>query len=64
MNGNNNETDLLEFLKYILGCAYISDLRINPYRDKAKLILSYLNLNRFSFKQLVDTFKYIYTNLK
>ena len=65
MNRNNNnlnlncDLDLFEFLKYILGCTYISDLKVNPYRDKAKLILSKLNLNNFSFKQLLDVVQYI-----
>lgn len=58
----DDDLDLLEFLKYTLGCTYISDLRTNPYRDKAKLILSKLNLNKFSLKQLTDVFKYIYMN--
>lgn len=38
MNNNNKHLDLLEFLKYILGCTYISDLKNETYNAKAKLI--------------------------
>ena len=30
---------MLKFLKLILGCDYISDLRFAPYNSKAKAIL-------------------------
>jgi hypothetical protein len=32
----NGISDLLEFLKYILGCTYISDLKTKNYNVKAK----------------------------
>lgn len=64
----NNEvsdlSDLFEFLKYILGCTYISDLRIEPYNIKAKLILNQLNLEKYSSKQLKDVFEYIYGEIQ
>lgn len=64
MNDNNkydDKLDLLEFLKYILGCTYISDLRKDPYNFKAKLILKQLNLKKYSLHQLSDVFEYIYS---
>ena len=57
---NNGKLDLLEFLKYILGCTYVSDLRQEPYNSKAKLILKQLNLKKYSLHQLADVFEYIY----
>lgn len=65
MKINNNtdkgsERDLLEFLKYILSCTYISDLKFEPYNDKAKTTLGELNLQKYSLKQLKDVFEYIY----
>lgn len=60
MNKNANNLDLLDFLKYILGCTYISDLRTKPYNNKAKLIFNKLNLKEYSYEQIIDAFKYIY----
>ena len=40
----NNKLDLFEFLKYILDCTYIFDLRTIHYNNNAKLILKQLNL--------------------
>lgn len=60
----NEESDLFEFLKYILGCTYISDLRIEPYNTKAKLIFKLLNFEKYSSNQIEDIFKYIYTDSK
>ena len=57
-----NNLDLFEFLKYILGCTYISDLRIELYNTRAKLILKLINTNRHSDKQVEDTVDYIYKN--
>lgn len=57
-----NDNDLLEFLKYILGCTYISDLRIESYNYKAKLILSKLDFRNYSLKQITEAYKYIYTD--
>lgn len=58
----NEEPDLLEFLKYILGCTYISDLRFKPYNEKAKFTLRQLDLRKYSLKQLKNVYKYIYDN--
>lgn len=62
-NNNNNELDLFELLKYILDCEYISDLKIEPYNTKAKLILSFINLKKFSLNQIKDIFEYIHIPL-
>lgn len=50
--------DLLDFLKYILDCTYISDLRRKPYTNKVKLLLKYLNLKKFSSKEVEDALDY------
>ena len=57
---NENESDLFDFLKYILSCTYISDLKFDPYKNKVKLILKQLNLKKYSSKQVDDMFEYIY----
>lgn len=57
---NNKDFDLLEFLKYILGCTYISDLRTEPYNTKAKIVLKFLNLKKYPISQVKDTFEYLY----
>lgn len=56
----NEDFDLLDFLKYILGCTYISDLRTSPYNDRAKLLLKFLKLNKFPPEQVRDAFEYLY----
>lgn len=57
-------SDLLEFLKYVLGCAYISDLKTKTYKDKAKRILNQLESNEYSFKEIQDALNYINTTLE
>lgn len=56
----NKDLELLEFLKYILGCTYISDLKTDPYNDRAKLLLKHLNLNKYSLYQINDAFIYLH----
>lgn len=62
MNDDNKYLDLLEFLKYILGCTYISDLRTEAYNVKAKLMLKFLNLKKYPINQIEDTFEYLYSD--
>lgn len=57
----DKDSDLLEFLKYILGCTYISDLRSDPYNTKAKLLLKQLRLKKYSRNQIKEVFDYIYS---
>lgn len=57
-----NDNDLLEFLKYTLGCTYISDLRTEGYNYKAKLILSKLDFRNYSLKQIAEAYKYVYAD--
>lgn len=52
--------DLLEFLKYILGCEYISDLKTEPYKTKVKMLFEHLDLNYFSLNQIKDAINYIF----
>lgn len=60
MNDYNEYSDLLEFLKYILDCTYISDLRTETYNTKAKLMLKFMNLKKYSIKQINNALEYIY----
>jgi hypothetical protein len=52
--------DLLEFLKYILDCMYTSDLRIDPYNEKAKEMLKFINFEIYPMNQIRDAFEYIF----
>lgn len=63
MNKNNKELDLLELLRYTIGCTYISDLRTEPYNAKARLVLRQFNLKKFPCNQISDVFEYIYSPL-
>ena len=60
----SKELDLLEFLKYILSCEYISDLRTEPYNAKAKLILEKIDIRNFSLNQIKDTIEYVYSSFE
>ena len=55
----NERFDLLEFLKYVLGCTYVSDLRTEPYNTRARLILERLYLGYYSLNQIRDAIEYI-----
>lgn len=56
----DNELDLFDFLKHILDCTYISDLKYSHYNDKAKMLLKQLNLKNYSLNQIDDALEYIY----
>lgn len=56
----NEEMDLLDFLKYVLGCTQISDLRIDTYNNRAKIILDNLDLRYYSLNSIRDAIEYIY----
>jgi hypothetical protein len=58
-----NNLELLEFLKYVLGCMQISDLRKEPYNTKAKAVFERLDLTHFSLTQIRDTTEYLYTEI-
>jgi len=52
--------DIFEKLKSILGCNYISDLRFDPYCDKAKELIKTLDIENCSFAELNDVANYLY----
>lgn len=56
----NNKTDIFETLKNILGCEYISDMKFEPYRTKAKETLKSMDLSILSFSDLKDIAQYLY----
>lgn len=58
----NEEMELLDFIKYVLGCTYISDLRTEPYNERAKMLLDKLDLRNYSLYQIRDTIDYICSN--
>lgn len=57
----NEDVELLDFIKYVLGCTYISDLQTEPYNKRAKMILDKLDLRRYSLYQIRDAIEYIYS---
>lgn len=59
MNKNLDNLDLLDFLKYILDCQNISDLRTESYNARAKYLLEKLDLTHYSLTQIIDTIKYL-----
>ncbi len=54
-------SDLLEFLKYVLNCTYISDLRTETYNIRAKEILDKFDPAYYSLNQIKDAIEYVYT---
>lgn len=57
----SEEMDLLDFIKYVLGCECMSDLQTHPYNNRAKLILDKLDLREYSLHQIRDAVEYIYS---
>lgn len=56
----NNKTDIFETLKNILGCEYISDMKFEPYRTKAKEALKSMEMSILSLSDLKDIAQYLY----
>lgn len=56
----NNKTDIFETLKTTLGCEYISDMKFEPYRTKAKESLKSMELSALSLSELKDLVRYLY----
>jgi hypothetical protein len=53
--------ELLESLRYKIGCFYISDLRTNPFFNKeARYNLWHINLFEYSIDEIVDAIDYLY----
>ena len=52
--------DLFEDLKSQLGCRFVSDLRFEPYSSKAKLLLSEMDLSKYTLSELRDAAWYFY----
>ena len=57
---DSNSEDIFEKLKKALGCAYISDMRTEPYCSKAKALLKETEIDNYSLKELNDISFYLY----
>lgn len=53
--------DLLEVLKNIIGCTYISDLMFEPYKSQVLIILQSLELTDFSLNEFSDFSEYFFS---
>ena len=51
--------ELLEFLRVILGCEFLSDLRFEPYYSKVLMLLSQLKLQNYTVKDINEVKKYL-----
>jgi hypothetical protein len=51
---------LLELIKEICGCFYLSDLHYFPYNIMAKVIFKSINLQSYTLKEIKDTYEYIF----
>ncbi len=52
--------DLLEKVRNLLGCEYISDMRSERFLKTAKRIVSTIDLTLYSAKELADMTEYLY----
>lgn len=52
--------DIFESLKIAVGCAYISDLRYEPYRSMANHWLAVHSLDSYAFRELCDLAAYLH----
>jgi hypothetical protein len=50
---------LLEFLSWILGCEFLSDLHVEPYHFKAIILLGRLNLKNYSHEEINEAKSYL-----
>ena len=52
--------DLLEDIRTIIGCAFISDLRYEPFNDRAKKLISIIDLEAYPFADITDAVAYLF----
>ena len=52
--------DLFELLQDKVGCEYISDMRSEPHRSRARKIIKELNLEDYTLTELSDMAEYLY----
>ena len=56
--------DLFEKVKELIGCENISDMKVQPYIDKAKLAMCEIKSNDYSVKDFEDMAEYLYGEKK
>ena len=52
--------DIFEYLRSMLGCQCISDLRFEPYKIRAQRLLQTIPLQGYSLEVLSDLAEYLY----
>lgn len=50
---------LLEFLGWILGCEFLSDLHFEPYYSKAVILLEKLDLKNYILEEIIEVKQYL-----
>ena len=50
---------LLEFLSWVLGCEFLSDLHFEPYYSKAVMLLERLDLRNYSYQEINEVKEYL-----
>lgn len=50
---------LLEFLSWVLGCKFLSDLHFEPYHSKAIMLLERLDLRNYSYQEINEVKEYL-----
>jgi hypothetical protein len=51
---------LLEKIQSMVGCYYLSDLHFQPYNSIAKYIFQNINFEKFTQKEIINAYKYIF----
>lgn len=54
--------NLFEVLKDIIGCTYISDLMLEPYKPQVPIVLQSLGLTDFSLNEFSDLSEYFFSD--
>lgn len=52
--------DLLEDIRTIIGCEFISDLRYEPFNNRARKLISILDLESYPFADITDAVSYLF----
>ena len=54
------EEDLLELLREKVGCAYISDLHLKEYNEKARMVFEKMDVSGFKTSVVDDAREYLF----
>lgn len=52
--------DLLEDVRTVIGCEFITDLRYEPFNDRARKLMAVIDLELYPFPDVLDAVSYLF----